>query len=166
MLSVVKWRFSFTSFWFVITLLILLLICILFLCFSGNTNSLEFRFQKVKSIRYRFSLGWVVSQEQFSALSWLGHTHTTSITTAIAWTMQVMTSFITPVVMLGSLLITDVIRNATARLSILSYGPLFWNSCSRMTFRAEYCFGSTTVHNRRPQAILAGCRSLSRCAVL
>ena len=37
---------------------------------------------------------------------------------------------------------------------------------SRMAFRVEYCFGPTTVHNRRPPAILTGCLSSSRCAAL
>ena len=39
--------------------------------------------------------------------------------------------------------ISEVIRNATASLSVLSYGFLFWNCFSRISFRVEYCFGPT-----------------------
>ena len=146
LLSAVQWvrRFSFTSYWFAITWSISFLIGKLLLRFSGTTNSQEFRFQKVKRVWYRFYLGWAVLQGQFSALLWSWHTKTTSSTTGIAWTMQVLTSpVITLMVMFGSLVISEVIRNATASLSVLSYGFLFWNCFSRISFRVEYCFGPT-----------------------
>jgi len=144
LLSAVQWRFSFTSYWFAIIWLISVLIGILLLRFSGTTNSQEFRFQKVKRVWYRFYLGWAVLQGQFSALPWSWHTYITSSTTGIAWTMQVLPSpVITLMVMFGSLLISEVIRNATASLSILSYGFLFRNCFSRISFRVRYCFGPT-----------------------